>query len=83
MNKKNENQPVKNILHLNRGEAVNLAENLLEYAKAKDSNVRYLFEGFWIQIDEDNLPRLKPVVNTTPISDHNSGYEDEQHEDLV
>jgi hypothetical protein len=68
---------VKNILHLNRGEAVNLAENLLEYAKLKDSNVRYLFDSFFIQIDKDNLTRLNPVVNTMPISDHNSGYEDE------
>jgi hypothetical protein len=77
MNKKNEKQAVKNILHLNRGEAVNLAENLLEYAKLKDSNVRYLFDSFFIQIDKDNLTRLNPVVNTMPISDHNSGYEDE------
>ena len=77
MNKKNENQPVKNILHLNRGEAVNIAENLLEYAKLKDSSARYLFDSFFIQIDKDNLTRLNPVVNTMPISDHNSGCEDE------
>ena len=83
MNKKNENQPVKNILHLNRGEAVNLAESLLEHAKVKDSSNRYLFDSFFIQIDKDNLTRLNPVVNTLEISDHNSGYEDEQHEDLV
>ncbi len=74
--KKEEKQAVQNILYLNRGQAVNLGENLLEYAKLQDSSVRFLFEGFWIQIDEDNLPRLKPVVNTTPISDHNSGYEE-------
>tara|TARA_R110002020_G_scaffold296656_4_gene512230 strand:- start:182 stop:415 length:234 start_codon:yes stop_codon:yes gene_type:complete len=77
MKKKTEKQPVENILYLNRGQSVNLGENLLEYAKLQDSSVRFLFEGFWIQIDEDNLPRLKPVVNTTPISDHNSGFEEE------
>lgn len=70
-------QENKKILLLNRGEAVNLANNLMEYAKVKDSSARFMFDHFWIQINSSNLAEIKPVTEALPISDHNSGFEEE------
>jgi len=57
----------KKLIHLDRTQAENLAADLAEYVKLKDSSAREIFHGFWLSVDEENYLCLEPEVNHTII----------------